>query len=73
MGRTFPVIRQNKLILCLAKSIGIERVRIIDPFDVDESVRVIKEEVNTMEPSTDYCKKAMRSSENSQIQRFSSC
>jgi indolepyruvate ferredoxin oxidoreductase alpha subunit len=35
----------------LAQSIGIERIRIIDPFDVDESIKVIKEEVNTMEPS----------------------
>lgn len=42
--------KQIDLVL-LAKSIGIERVRIIDPFYVDESVRVIKEEVNTMEPS----------------------
>ena len=35
----------------LAKSIGIERVRIIDPFDVEEAMAVIKEEVNAMEPS----------------------
>ncbi|MFA7674249.1 MAG: indolepyruvate ferredoxin oxidoreductase subunit alpha, partial [Clostridia bacterium] len=35
----------------LAQSIGIERIKVIDPFDVDESIRVIKEEVNAMEPS----------------------
>lgn len=35
----------------LAQSIGIERIKVIDPFDVDESIRIIKEEVNIMEPS----------------------
>lgn len=35
----------------LAKSIGINRVRVIDPFDVEDSIKVIREEVNAMEPS----------------------
>ena len=35
----------------LAKSIGIKRVKVIDPFNIEESISVIKEEVETMEPS----------------------
>ncbi|MFA5341432.1 MAG: indolepyruvate ferredoxin oxidoreductase subunit alpha [Clostridia bacterium] len=35
----------------LAKSIGIDRVRIIDPFNIEDSTNVIREEVNAMEPS----------------------
>ena len=42
--------KQIDLVL-LAKSIGIERVRIVDPFDIDDTVRVVKEEINMMEPS----------------------
>lgn len=35
----------------LAKSIGIERISVIDPFDIKETMRVIKEEVEQDEPS----------------------
>ncbi|HQO68682.1 MAG TPA: 4Fe-4S binding protein, partial [Clostridia bacterium] len=42
--------KQIDLVL-LAKSIGIERVRIVDPFDIEDTVRVVKEEINMMEPS----------------------
>lgn len=38
-------------IIALAKSIGIERISICDPFDVKEFERVVKEEVDADEPS----------------------
>ena len=38
-------------IIALAKSIGIERISVCDPFDVKEFERVVKEEVEADEPS----------------------
>lgn len=38
-------------LIALAKSIGIERVNVCDPFDVKEFERIVKEEVNAEEPS----------------------
>jgi len=38
-------------IIALAKSIGIESINVVDPFDVKEFERVVKEEVNKEEPS----------------------
>jgi indolepyruvate ferredoxin oxidoreductase alpha subunit len=35
----------------LAEAIGIERVRIADPFDIKEFERVVKEEIAVQEPS----------------------
>ncbi len=35
----------------LAKAMGIERVRVVDPYKVDELTEVIREEINTPEPS----------------------
>lgn len=35
----------------LAQAVGIERVRIADPFDIDEFEKVVKEEIQTEEPS----------------------
>ncbi len=35
----------------LAYAIGFERVRIIDPFDVDNTIKVLREEINADEPS----------------------
>lgn len=35
----------------LAKAVGIERVRIADPFDIKEFEQIVKEEVNADEPS----------------------
>ena len=38
-------------IVALAKSIGIERIQVCDPFDVKNFERIVKEEVNVEEPS----------------------
>lgn len=35
----------------LANAIGIERVRVADPFDIKEFEKIVKEEINTEEPS----------------------
>ena len=35
----------------LAKAVGIERIRVADPFDIKEFEKIIKEEVNAEEPS----------------------
>ncbi len=35
----------------LAKAVGIERVRVVDPFNIKEFEKVVKEEINAEEPS----------------------
>lgn len=35
----------------LANAVGVERVRVVDPFDIKELEKTVKEEINTEEPS----------------------
>lgn len=44
------IAKQVDLVM-LAKSLGIERVRVADPFDIKEFEKVVKEEISSDEPS----------------------
>ena len=51
-GRTIrgePTRQVDLELLC--KAVGVDRVRIVDPFDLDEMERVVKEELSADEPS----------------------